>query len=145
CEQFKSTWWWYEEAQWGSEHLSTEAASRLLSRLCNDWFSGTPILNNELVNQHAPSGQQERAIEKVIDMLLNNPYDALPPNLNLTGRGPDWLITRTLLSRTGLIHPTATGYFVVRQPTEPSLCRIWEVVQDYLNIATENEQDVFTL
>ena len=75
------------------------------------------MLNNELVNQHAPSGQQERAVEKVIDMLLNYPYDALPPDLNLSGQGPDWLLTRTLLLRTGLIHPTATGHFIVRKPT----------------------------
>ncbi len=141
----KSTWWWHEDSQLRSDHLSVKDISQLLSRLCSHWFGETPKLNNELVNQHAPSGQQERAVEKVIDMLLNYPHDALPPDLNLSGRGPDWLITRTLLLRTGLIHPTATGHFIIRKPTDPSLAHIWDVVQDFLNTSTENEQDVFSL
>jgi hypothetical protein len=145
-DQLKSTWWWYEDGNWCSDNMSVESISRLLSRLCSHWFSMTPILNNELVNQHAPSGQQERAVEKVIDALLNYPHDALPFDLNLVGHGPDWLITRTLLSRTGLIHPTATGYFSVRKPTlDPALAHIWDVIQDFLDTASENEQDVYGL
>ncbi len=145
-DQLKSTWCWYEEDHWRLDHISAEGISRLLSRLCNQWFNMTPILNNELVNQYAPSGQQERASEKVIDMLLNYPHDALPSDLDLVGHGPDWLITRTLLLRTGLIHPTATGYFTVRKPSiEPTLAHIWDIVQDFLDIASENEQGVFGL
>ena len=142
----QSTWWWYENDLWCSDHMSSEGISWLLSRLSSYWFSMTPILNNELVNQHTPSGQQERAVEKVIDVLLNNPYDALPSDLNLVGHGPDWLITRTLLSRTGLIHPTATGYFAVRKPSaDAALAHIWDVVQGFLDTASENEQDVYGL
>lgn len=142
----KSTWWWHENACWNSAHLNTEDVSQLLSRLCNDWFKETPILNNELVNQHAPSGQQERAMEKVIDVLLNFPYDTLPPDFNLVGRGPDWLITRTLLARTGLIQPIATGHFILREPNTASpLAFVWNTIQEFLDNAVEREQDIVAL
>lgn len=145
-DSLKSSWWWYENNHWHSAHLSIEDVSQLLSRLCDSEFHETPLLNNELVNQHAPSGQQERAIEKVIDVLLTYPSDALPPDLNLTGRGPDWLIARTLLANTWLIHPTAIGHFVLRKPpTDVSLIRVWETVQEFLDSATEQEQDISIL
>lgn len=145
-DRLESTWWWYEEGCWRSDHLREENISRLLSRLCGQWFNMTPILNNELVNQHAPSVQQERAVEKVIDMLLNHPHDALPLDLNLVGHGPDWLITRTLLIRTGLLHPTATGYFTIKKPSKDlALAHIWDMVQDFLDAASESEQEVSSL
>lgn len=141
-DYLKATWWWYENAHWHSDHLNTEDISRLLSRLCNQWFNETPIINNELVNQQEPSGQQERAMEKVVDVLLDYPYDALPPDLNLLGHGPDWLIMRTLLVRTDLLQPIATGQFQLKKPANATpLARISEVVQNFLNSATENEQD----
>jgi hypothetical protein len=145
-DHLKATWWRYDNSCWHSEHLKTEAISRLLSQLCSQWFSETPILNNELVNQHEPSGQQERAVEKVIDVLLNHPHDALPPDFGLSGHGPDWLITRTLLLRTGLIQLTTTGYGQLRKPVnDPLLAQIWDIVQDFLNSATENERDISPL
>lgn len=141
-DHLKATWWWFENARWYSDHLNTEDISRLLSHLCNQWFNETPILNNELVNQQEPSGQQERAMEKVVDALLSYPHDALPPDLNLLGHGPDWLIMRTLLVRTGLLQPIATGQFLLIKPANGTpLARIAEVVQVFLKNAMRNEQD----
>jgi hypothetical protein len=142
---FKSTWWWYEHDQWSSAHLSSEEATQLLSRLCNDWFKETPLINNELVNQHAPSGQQERAMEKVINVLLNYPPNALPRDFNLAGRGPDWLIVRTLLANTKLIHPTI-GLFELKEPeASSSLALVWQIIQEFLDNAVEQEQDILHL
>src|SRR5579875_3313904 len=145
-EHARSTWWWYENYHWISEHLSIEAVSQLLSRLCNDWFKETPLLNNELVNQHAPSGQQERAMEKVIDVLLSFPPDALPPDFNLVGRGPDWLIARTLLVKTGLIYPASIWHFKLGKPHAGSpLALVYDTIQKFLDSAIEREQDIATL
>jgi hypothetical protein len=142
----KATWWWYENERWYSRQQTVESISRLLSRLCYGWFSETPILNNELVNQYAPSGQQERAMEKVIDALLKYPHDMLPPDLHLAGHGPDWLIARTLLFNTKLIHPTAVGYYVLKEPAgDTSLTHLWGIVQGFLNNATENECEISSL
>lgn len=144
--QERSTWWWHDGSAWRADHLRATHISPLLSQLSGRWFDKTPILNNELLNYHNPTGQQVRAAEKVIDVLLGQPHDALPPDFDLSGHGPDWLIVRTLLIGTGLIHPTATGRWSLRRPTtNPWLAHIWDVVQEFLDTATENEQDVETL
>ncbi|GHO75235.1 hypothetical protein KSD_30060 [Ktedonobacter sp. SOSP1-85] len=142
----KATWWWYEGSEWRSGHWETDDISRLLSGLCDQWFNKTPTLNNELVNQQEPSGQQERALEKVIEVLLGSPQDALPPDFGLQGHGPDWLIVRTLLIRTTLVQLTATGYGILRKPTNgDSLAEAWEVIQNFANTAVEREQEASTL
>lgn len=145
-DYLKATWWWHDNAQWHSAHLKTRDISQLLSLLCTKWFSDTPVLNNELVNRHEPTIQQERAIEKVIDSLLNHPSNLLPPNLDLPGHGPDWLIIQTLLIDTKLMQLMSTGQgFLQRPENNPEIVRIWDIVQGFLNEATENEQELFTL
>jgi len=141
--QERATWWWHDGSFWRSDHLRAMHISPLLSRLCNKWFDKTPVLNNELLNNHNPTGQQVRAAEKVIDALLNQPHDTLPSDLGLSGYGPDWLITRTLLIRTNLMHPMATGRWYLRKPVNNILLtHIWDVVQGFLDRATENEQSI---
>ena len=142
----KATWWWYENSHWSSGRLRTEDISRLLSAQCNQWFDKTPILNNELVNQQEPSGQQERALEKVIDVLFEHPQDMLPPDFGLQGHGPDWLIVRTLLIRTGLVQLTATGYGILSKPTNNSLLvDVWDTVQNFAGTTVENEREISVL
>ncbi len=142
----RATWWCYEDLRWHSGHRKAEDISRLLSGLCNQWFDKTPILNNELVNQQKPSGQQERALEKVIDVLLDYPQDALPPDFGLQGHGPDWLILRTLLVRTELLQLTATGYSILRDtPNNSSLIDVWNAVRNFAGTAVENEKEISTL
>ncbi len=144
--QERSTWWWHDGSVWRSDHLRAAHISPLLSQLCNQWFGKTPTLNNELLNYHNPTAQQVRAAEKVIDLLLSQPHDGLTPDLNLSGHGPDWLIVRTLLMRTNLIHPTVTGFWCLRRPVNNHLlAHIWDVVQEFLDAATENEQVIETL
>lgn len=142
----KATWWWHEGNQWEARHLRPEEISRLLSKMCDQWFSKTPTLNNELVNQHEPSGQQIRAMEKVIDILLSYPQDALPPDFGLSGHGPDWLIVRTLLSSTNLLRPTSIGTLTLQQPAYTSLlAEVWEIIQTFMNASVEIEQEVAPL
>jgi hypothetical protein len=85
-------------------------------------------------------------MEKVIDVLLGYPPNALPHDFNLVGRGPDWLIVRTLLANTKLIHATMTGLFELEEPeTSTSLGLVWQVIQKFLDSAVEQEQDILHL
>jgi hypothetical protein len=141
----KATWWWHENSGWHSGYRRTEDISRLLSDLCNQWFDKTPLLNNELVNQQEPSGQQERALEKVIDVLLENPAEALPHDFDLQGHGPDWLIVRTLLVRTKLVQPKI-GHAILSKPIDdPLLASVWDTIQNFASDATENEREISIL
>ncbi len=142
----KATWWWHEDSQWVARHLRTEEISRVLSKLCDQWFGNTPKLNNELVNQHEPSSQQMRAMEKVIDVLLAYPQDALPSDFGLSGHGPDWLIVRTLLASTKLLRLTSVGKNALQKPAQNTLlAEVWETIQSFVDKSVENEQDVDVL
>lgn len=143
----KAMWWWYEDGHWFARHLRTEDISRLLSKLCKQWFNKTPVLNNELVNLQEPSSQQARAMEKVIDMILRYPQDALPPDLGLSGHGPDWLIVRTLLLSTKLLRLTSIGFGILERPTNnPLLVEVWDTIQTFIvNTCVENEQEIAPL
>jgi hypothetical protein len=144
--QLGATWWWYEDDSWHSEHMGYSGGSRLISRLCNQYFDKTPRFNNELLNQYAPSQQQVHAAEKVIDALLSHSYEHLPYDLNLSGHGPDWLILRTLLVHTGLLEETGPNSWRLHRPVHnPLLMFVWDTVQEFLDRSIENEQEMSLL
>jgi hypothetical protein len=136
--------WWWCNGEWHSGNLSSADVSRVFSGLCDRWFSATPVLNNELVNRHQPSGQQMHAVENIIGALLANPVDALPVNLGLPGQGPDYLILRTLLVRTGLLQEMEDHCLLVR-PTDGPMAAVWEVTQRFLDESLETPQEATRL
>jgi hypothetical protein len=144
--QLSATWWWCENDSWNSGYMRYSDGSRLLSKLCNQQFDKTPRLNNELLNQYAPSQQQVHAAEKVIDALLSNSPEQLPQDLNLSGHGPDWLILRTLFVQTGLMEKVDSNNWELHKPVhDPLLTLVWDTVQKFLDESTENEQEVGAL
>lgn len=138
-----ATWWSPVGSTWRADRLQTADISRLLSQLCTQWFSETPILNNEPLNQQEPFGPQVRAAENVVDALLAHPPDVIPPDLGISGQGPDFLIARTLLVRTGLVQLTDNGYWhLVQPPSSSPLGRIWDTVRKFLDTALESKQEI---
>ncbi|MAU00653.1 MAG: hypothetical protein CL608_26205 [Anaerolineaceae bacterium] len=148
-----ASWWWHDGSKWRSERVKgTKDVSRLLSRLCTQWFNQTPILNNESLNQQEPTRLQINAAIKVIDALLSHQSNdeddrsILPLDLNLTGYGPDFLIMRTMLIQSGLLKPISDEYGVLERPSNSeTLAIIWDEVQEYLRKAMENERDTAIL
>ncbi len=145
----KSIWHWHDGQGWKEKRLTTVSeASRLLSKICRRWFNQTPILNNELLNRQSPSAQQSRAAIKVADALLSQQSDTFPPNLGLSGYGPDYLIFRTLLVAPGLLQPIEgeeTFWQLIRPTENETLARVWDEVQSFLDSALEEEQEVAQL
>lgn len=138
--------WFHDGESWCSEHVSVARLSQLLTQLCERWFPDTPELNNELLNQHAPSGQQHNAVESVIDALMRQPIGAIAPDLGISGQGPDYLIVRTLLVRTGILRQHEGEQWRIAQPADnPRLARMWNLVQEFLADAQEDEQDMGVL
>lgn len=149
----RAIWYWPDGQRWQHERPRTDTeVSRLLSRLCDQWFNQTPRLNNELLNQQDPSTQQIRAAEKVIDALLSHPNEIFPPNLGLIGYGPDYLIFRTILVVPGLLHPVEndkeaddTAWRLVQPSHNEVLARIWDIGQAFLQRAVNEEQEAAEL
>lgn len=90
---------WYYQGEKKRVFRKTQI-SELLSNICNELYTQTPIIKNEMINKDAVSRTIINAINKVIDALL---VSELRPNLGLSGSGPDISIMRSVLVNTGIL------------------------------------------
>ena len=74
--------------------------SELLSDICNQIYTLTPIIRNETINKNRLNKAAIGAVSKVVDALLAT---QLKPNLGLVGYGPEVSAMRSVLLNTGLI------------------------------------------
>lgn len=72
----------------------------LLSKICEDNFSLTPVINNEVINKNYPSAITIKSRNKIIEKILNG---NLEYNLGFRGNGQEIFILRTLLINTGIL------------------------------------------
>lgn len=54
--------------------IKTQMLSECLSKICEENFGASPIINNELINKHELTTPIKKARNIIIDMLLNNSY-----------------------------------------------------------------------
>lgn len=73
--------------------------STLLSKICSDNFSDTPIINNELINKEQVSAPIRKARNTIIDMLLDNTYREFDYSKNAV----DCTLFRATIVNKGLI------------------------------------------
>lgn len=137
--QAKADWYW-QGNKWERYSLnSVGRVTRFLSEVCETVFSETPLFNNESLNVRTPSSQQLGAMEKVIDALLINPVDE---RLGLTGYGPDWLITKTILIAPGFLCPLEeNGQWELGAPTDAGVLQVWREMQEFFETARVEEQE----
>jgi hypothetical protein len=70
-----------------------------LSRICDDVYSSTPVLRNELVNRRTLSSAAAAARRNLLDAMISHQGDAL---LGFTGTPPEMSIYCSILSATGI-------------------------------------------
>ena len=129
--------WYYRGQPWTRFPVDSRGrVTRLLSDICEQVYPQTPVLHNEMLNVRNPSGQQVRAAERVINGLLTDP---LPPDLNITGHGPDWLILQTMLKAPGFLTETNDGVTLARPP-EPRLAAVWDEIERFIQRAKNEPQ-----
>lgn len=76
------------------------ALSELMSTICDEIYSRTPIINNEAINKNEITGMAGNSRNKIVSALLRN---VLEPGLGLTGSGQEVSIMRSTLVQTGII------------------------------------------
>jgi len=75
------------------------ALTELLSSICDEVYSLTPVINNEAVNKNDITSIAVNSRTKIISGLLRS---ELEPNLGLSGTGQEVSIMRSTLMRTGI-------------------------------------------
>jgi len=75
--------------------------TELMSKICSDVFSSTPIINNEVMNRNEITSMANNSRSKIISALLRN---ELEPNLGFTSKsGQEVSVMRSTLIRTGIL------------------------------------------
>lgn len=75
------------------------ALSERMSIICDEIYSHTPVINNEVINKNEITVMAGNSRKKIVTALLRN---ELEPNLGLTGSGQEVSIMRSTLIRTGI-------------------------------------------
>ena len=110
-----------------------------LSDICDDIYSDTPILHNELINKSKLSSSISLArrklflnlIENINEANLSYPDDKFPP---------DKMIYLTLLKNTG-IHTVNDGVFSVGK-VNLSIKKLWDVSNDFITSASKQTRSL---
>lgn len=114
-----------------------------LSSLCEEVFSRTPVINNEMIVRHKPSPQLVNARRKVVlGILERHGRD----RLGIAGEFADASVFRTVLVNTGLYRELAEGEgFGYAQPDElkdPAFAEVWHKFKDLLTLPDDRPKDL---
>jgi hypothetical protein len=120
--------------------------SHVLSSICDELYSKTPRLWNELVNRRKLSSQGAAARRNLIEAMLTR---ADQPALGIEGYPPERSMYESLLKASGLHHVTDSGRWTFSEPPENDplgLRPVWQAMADFifaLPPAPRNVQELF--
>lgn len=119
---------------------SKRVFNRMLSSICEDVYSETPIFINEMVNKHKPSGAMSQARVKLLDKLL---YESNEPDLGFDDKTfpPEKTIYKTLLQTTG-IHKSQFGTYFLQAPEDKSFNSLWNTCEDFLLSSSDKPKKI---
>ena len=85
----------------GDLNINRQAAlNNRISRICDDIYSATPVVNNEMVNKKVLNTQNRKARDIVVTWLFDHSEDTLIPCMD--GYGPEVSIFKSVFKFTGL-------------------------------------------
>lgn len=114
--------------------------NKLLSAVCDDVYSLTPVINNELFNKHKLSSNVAGAKAKYLQALLDN-SDKVDLGFEKDKFPPEKTIYYSLLRNTGLHE---NGDFA-DAPTNADIHTLWDACEDFLNSTREKARKLSEL
>ena len=114
--------------------------NQLLSEVCDDVYSQTPVMNNELFNRHKLSGAISAARVKYLQALTEH-YDQTDLGFEQTKFPPEKAIYYSLLKNTGL----HTGRDFADMPSNAGILTLWKASEEFLQSAIEKKRKVSDL
>lgn len=111
--------------------------TELMSKICDDVFGLTPIINNEAVNKNEITSAALNSRNKIISALLRS---ELEPSLGLTGTGQDVSIMRSTLIRTGIWQESENGQSIDLHPKDQRMENLLAVIEGFILEARQRER-----
>ena len=115
----------------GREMAITRKAelTELLSEICDQIYSLTPVVNNEAVNRNEITGIASTSRNKIVSALLRT---ELEPNLGLIGFGQDVSIMRSTLIRTGILEENGGSVKLNLHPSDNLITQMLETIENFI-------------
>ena len=108
------------------------ALTGLMSDICDEAFSMTPVINNEAINRDNITAIAYNSRSKIISALLRS---ELERGLGLTGSGQEVSIMRSTLVRTGVLVEEAGTVAINLTPDDPYLSNVLGAIVSFLREA----------
>ena len=114
--------------------------NKLLSEVCDEIYSLTPVMNNELFNRHKLPSSISSARIKYLTALTNH-FNEVELGFEMDKFPPEKTIYYSLLKNTGL-HRNGQ---LADSPTNPDVNSIWTACEDFLHSTISKPRKVSTL
>jgi len=124
-----STYYWRGKPQ---NIEDSRALNVLLSNICDECFSATPVIRNELINRDTISTSVVVAVKKIIESLLADTHD---PKLGFVGNGPEISIIKAVLEDNDLYNKRSDELWYLSDPTKntPSnIGKVWMEIEHFI-------------
>lgn len=124
----KCVWFWKNEEV---QLQSTRGLQEFLSTVCDDVYSKTPVLKNELINRRKPSGAANSARKSLFEAMLTN---GDKEQLGIVGFPPQLSIYFSLLQET-TIHREENGklgFFPPNRSADKGIQAVWKEIEAFL-------------
>ncbi len=116
------------------------ALTGLLSSICDDIYSKTPIINNEAINRNEITSIANNSRNKIISGLLRNEIE---PNLGLTGSGQEVSIMRSTLVRTGILVEDNNSARINLYPEDKKICNMLKCIERFIQSTRQDGKKEF--
>lgn len=116
------------------------ALTKLASDMCNELFSSTPTISNEVINRNELTGIASTSRAKLIAALLRT---ELEPNLGLSGTGQEVSIMRSTLIRTDVLQDVDSHPHINLHPTDENMANLLSTIEGFIFSAHESENVSF--
>lgn len=110
------------------------ALTALLSRICDEVYSHTPVINNEAINKNDITTISANSRNKIIAALLRNDLET---NLGLAGSGQEVSIMRSTLVRTGIWNENNGLPEINLTPEDERMRYMLATISTFINSAKE--------
>jgi len=122
--------------------ISRKAAlTGLMSDICDEVYSDTPIINNEAMNRNEITSTANNSRNKIVTALLRNELES---NLGLTGTGQEVSIMRSTLIRTGVWSEENGIPQINLRPDDLHMAGMLAVIEGFIVAARKNGRVCFS-
>ena len=105
------------------------AFTELISSICDEIYSDTPVINSEAINKNVITSVANNSRNKIVAGLLRN---ELEENLGLTGTGQEVSIMRSTLMRPGVLVMGDGNAKINLKPRDELMRNMLETIEDFI-------------